>query len=563
MSNMKLLLAAALLSGRSLPTGALVLRQNDSDDVTAFEGFEEDSERRGKGKGNRKSKGKGKGKDRDVPRDPATAPGLDAGPPAGNEPSPVLGPGQTGRGNQIGVDPNNGGREGAPNEEPPPPPPPDPNQEPPMPPPPPGQERPPPPSRPRPETSVPVTSSSRTTEAARSTSLPLAVPVISSRPTVPAAPSSPTPVPSFAPPNSPQPNPSAPNIPQPFPQPSPPPSLPQSRLPPPPVPPASSPAPINPVLPPPLISNQPTVTLPAAQPTDARSGPTSFSAPAGPSSTSLTDSHGAMGGNNSQGIAGNRSLVIALSTVFSVLGVVLVVGAICLCYRYRRGRRPFGRRGDTPIDDEEIESWKACRTIEKSTTVIVDKTNSSGSIRKPASVIVYQNNTQSQQYQPRASTDTTGQRSLHHKRSMDKKSIEMPQTPVLARAPNARVGLTDDSVEGDVAFLPSPKRQNSRLSKLPPLSPRHGRHRSSRSSASVGSLRDHWYGYQTDLELSPRTSSDPYSYMPSSAHSDGRHKRLYTSSEQPPRLSLDEEFQMGGLSPRPFIRQSDIGVAVG
>ncbi|GJC87000.1 hypothetical protein ColLi_09838 [Colletotrichum liriopes] len=268
-----------------------------------------------------------------------------------------------------------------------------------------------------------------------------------------------------------------------------------------------------------------------------------------------------MGGNNSQGIDGNRSLVVALSTIFSVLGVVIVIGAICLCYRYRRGRRPFSHRGNSPIDDEEIESWKACRTIEKCTTVVVDEHDqhgSAGSVRKPASVIVYQNNIH---YQPRMSTDTAPH-SLYHKRSMDKKSIDIPQTPVLARAPNARVGLTDDTVEGDLAFLPSPKRQNSRLSKLPPLSPRHGRHRSSRSSASVGSLRDHWYGYHTDVELSPRTSTDPYARMPSSAHSDGKRQYVYSSSN-PPRLSLDDDYHLGGLSPRPLIRRSEIGLAVG
>lgn len=257
--------------------------------------------------------------------------------------------------------------------------------------------------------------------------------------------------------------------------------------------------------------------------------------------------------------------MIALSTVLSVVGVVLIVGAICLCYRYRYGRLPlsrrgpFSRRGITPIDDEEIESWKASRGIEKSTTIVVDKFDFPPPVRKPPSVIVYQNHNE---YQPRASSDVSP-RSLYHKRSMDNKSIELPHTPVLARAPNARVGLTDDAVEGDLAFLPSPKRQNSRLSKLPPLSPRHGRNRSSRSSASVGSLRDHWFGSQIDVELSPRTSADAYARMPSSAHSDGRHQRIYSDSSIPPRLSLDEEHRMGGLSPRPYPRRSEIGIAVG
>ncbi|KAK1992928.1 hypothetical protein LX36DRAFT_587465 [Colletotrichum falcatum] len=266
--------------------------------------------------------------------------------------------------------------------------------------------------------------------------------------------------------------------------------------------------------------------------------------------------------NTSQGIGGNRSLVIALGSVLSLLGVVIIAGAIYICYRYRRGRLPFSRRGNSPIDDEEIESWKACRTIEKCTTIVVDKHDENGpagSVRNPASMIVYQDNSR---HQPRMSTDTAP-RSLYHKRSMDKKSIDVPQPSVLARAPNARVGLTDDTIEGDLAFIPSPKRRNSRLSKLPPLSPRHRRHRSSRSSVSIGSLRDHWYGYHIDVELSSRASADPYTRMPSSAHSDGKHRHVYSSPSNPPRLSLDEEPRLGGLSPRPLFRRSEIGLAVG
>ncbi|WYZ42848.1 hypothetical protein EsH8_VI_000547 [Colletotrichum jinshuiense] len=469
MSRTKLVLAAAWLSGRSLPISALVLRQ-DTGDIDGYK----DGERQGKGKGKRKEP-----------------------PPPPENPTP---------------------------EQPPPPPPGE------GPPPPPPPESPAPPPR---ETTVPPPTSSTSLTPQRSTTTPLFVPAVStSQPTVPiAVSSSPTPARSFSPPNF------TPSVPQP-----------------------SSAVPVFiPVAPPPPTVNPQTQSLPTAQVTDAGSIPPTSLAPAAPSSTSLTDQHGAMNGNNSQGIGGNRSLVIALSTVLSSLGVVLIIGTIYLCYRYRRGRLPFGRRGNTPIDDEEIESWKACRTTEKRSTFIVDKHDSADSIRKPASVIVYQNHNQ---HQPRPSTDTAT-RSIYQKRSMDKKSIEIPHAPVQARAPNARVGLTDDAVEGDLAFLPSPRRPSSRLSKLPQMSPRHGRHRSSRSSASASSLRDHWFGYQTDVELSPRTSTDPYYRMPSSAHSDGKHQRIYSSSSNPPRISLDDEFYMSGLSPRPFPRQSEIGLAVG
>jgi hypothetical protein len=72
---------------------------------------------------------------------------------------------------------------------------------------------------------------------------------------------------------------------------------------------------------------------------------------------------------------------------------------------------------------------------------------------------------------------------------MDK---SLPQTPIQARAPNSRPGLTDESVPGDDPFImpQSPKRAAARLAKPPPLSfagafgPRvhHVRGRSSRSS---------------------------------------------------------------------------------
>ncbi|OHF01054.1 hypothetical protein CORC01_03621 [Colletotrichum orchidophilum] len=547
MSTTKLLSAVVWFSGLSLPTRALAPRDDTGD-------IENEEERQEKGESKGKSK-KGTGRE-GVPNVPATTPGLDTL-RTGTDFAPVLGPGTNNR------DPNNTNN-GAPayNEEPPPPPPPSenpqvpenpPNQEPPPPPPPPEEHPLPPPPPPSPETNAPSAppppASTTSVEARRSTITPGSSPVLStSRTPVHPVSSSPIPVRSFPPPVFSQPSVAPPIFPQPLPRLSSTPELPQS----------SSTTAIIVVAPPPTSTPQ-TTSPPPAQSTDAGSRPPNPPAPAAPSSTSLTDQHGAMSGNTSQGIESNRGLVIALSTVLSVLAVIIIIiGTIFFCHRYRRGRLPFSRRGNSPIDDEEIESWKACRTIEKCTTVVVDKHDSAGPIRKPASVIVYQNQNQ---YQPRPSTDTTPPRSLYHKRSMDKKSIEIPQTPVLARAPNARVGLTDDTVEGDLAFLPSPKRQNSRLSKLP--SPRRGRHRSSRSSASVGSLREHWYGYHTDTELSPRPSVDTYFRMPSSAHSDGKHQRVYSSPSHPPRLSLDEEYRMGGLSPRPFLRQSEIGLAVG
>jgi hypothetical protein len=252
----------------------------------------------------------------------------------------------------------------------------------------------------------------------------------------------------------------------------------------------------------------------------------------------------------------NRTLVITLSTVLSVVAFLIVFGSIFVCYRFRRGRLAVFKRGISPIDDEEIESWKANRGDEKYTSLNRnERHDSAASVKKPPSVIVYQNPAvarASGEHSPRFSAG----HSHHH-------SIDVPQTPVLARAPNSRPGLTDETVEGDDAYVPPPRRHPSRLSKLP--SPRHARTRSSRSSLSVGSCQA-WPGSPN----SPRASNEYSHYYPRTSHSyDRKHARIYSNSSIPPRLSFDDDFFVGGLSPRPLIRRSDftpeseIGRAIG
>lgn len=278
------------------------------------------------------------------------------------------------------------------------------------------------------------------------------------------------------------------------------------------------------------------------------------------------------------------TLVITLSTVLSVVGALLVVGALMICLKYRRRRIPFFARGISPIDDDEIATWKTSRE-EKAALAGAGaaagtrapgsgtyttrnpghgKHTSTSSVRKPPSVIVYQGR-HSQQL-PRPSGEGSP-RSIHHnspgsngRMSFDK---DLPQTPIQAVAPNARAGLTDEAVPGDDPFLPSPKRHPSRLSKVPPTmtSPRsnhaHTRTRSSRSSMrSFGG--DYGYYTNSDMELSPRTSNDYYNNMHYG------HSRVYSSSSIPPRLSFGEEGVVGGLSPRPLFRDNDmIGRAIG
>ncbi|KAK3310407.1 uncharacterized protein B0T15DRAFT_489090 [Chaetomium strumarium] len=346
--------------------------------------------------------------------------------------------------------------------------------------------------------------------------------------------------------------------------------------------------------------------------------PTGIATSPGPQTT--TDISNAIGpsndGDGDSDIASNRTLVIALSTVLSAVGLFLVIGAVLLCRRCRRRRRrlPFLPRGVSPIDDEEIERWKGNRSekggfhvgdtdieadgaLSKETSAPSPshaKHPSTSSVKKPPSVIVYSSPCNSQGL--RHSTDAESRRSFARdhpgyggKSSFDK---SLPQTPIQARAPNARAGLTDESVPGDAPFLPKPKRTPSRLSKASHGSAkerraRHARARSSRSSTR--SFGDYYYyhgsggggvggggsGAGSELELSLRLSHDrdhahivrhsshSRYYQPATPR--GSHSRVYSSSSIPPRLSFGDEVLYGGLSPaRPrFTGEAEIGRAIG
>lgn len=264
-----------------------------------------------------------------------------------------------------------------------------------------------------------------------------------------------------------------------------------------------------------------------------------------------------------------KIIVIVLATVVP-LTAITAVG----CFLYRRSRRRqrrflFLKRGITPIDDEEIESWRTDKSLEK--TPIIEatsnhaqdlerqrqlqqhqrqKSTSVSSVRKPPSVIIYNS--------PNPHEEISSPRSLHHKRS-----IYVPSTPPLARAPNSRPGLTDETVQGDDAFISPLKRQPSRLAKLPPSASRHGRTRGSRSSTvSAISPRDPWHGHYPDSVFGSRSSNE---YLPRANRSldiRRQHHRMH-SMISPSRMSFDDEVFLGGLSPRPLIRKSEIGRAIG
>lgn len=332
-----------------------------------------------------------------------------------------------------------------------------------------------------------------------------------------------------------------------------------------------------------------------------------------PTSTNSLDGTG-LASSSSDGIGANRTLIITLSTVLSTVALLLILAVVLLCRRRRRGRFSFLQRGVSPIDDDEIATWKVPRgekdlssgdglgvgeVVEAgptgSTTAAgamstpgaigtkrggTDSDGSRGtssevnnghrgkqastsSIKKPPSVIVYSNAHGKGGY--RHSTDDGSPRScasfdagptppFSRKMSLDK---ALPQTPIQAKAPNARVGLTDESVPGDDPFIASPRRQPSRLSKLPPGYPpsqrrTHVRARSSRSS--FRSYNEYAYG-GSEHDPSQRHSHDN---IPRTAH----WRRVYSSSSIPPRLSFSDDSMLGeNLSPRPLLAEYEIGRA--
>ncbi|KAH8881282.1 hypothetical protein GQ53DRAFT_788219 [Thozetella sp. PMI_491] len=277
-------------------------------------------------------------------------------------------------------------------------------------------------------------------------------------------------------------------------------------------------------------------------------------------------------GNGTSGVSDNQTLVITLSAVLSAVGALLIIGGVVLCWRYRQKRLPFFHRGISPIDDEEIATWKTPRR-EKAPVDDLDKADRFGAVgrrghakqastssRKPPSVIVYNN--AYGQGRPSVEGSPPGGYGYYGKISLER---DLPATPIQARAPNAVAGLTDESVPGADPFVSTPRRHPSRLSKAPPsvTSPRaaHTRTRSSRSSmrsfGDYGSYGGYGgYSGSSDVEFSPRGSQDHI--RPHHGHS-----RVYSTSELPPRLSLGDDGLVGGLSPRPLFPDEEIGRAIG
>ncbi|KUJ20407.1 uncharacterized protein LY89DRAFT_442736 [Mollisia scopiformis] len=239
----------------------------------------------------------------------------------------------------------------------------------------------------------------------------------------------------------------------------------------------------------------------------------------------------------------HQTLVIILSTVLGSVGLVLLAGALFLLYRFSRGQTPFGHRGASPINDDEIESWRRSGREKHQMT----PPDHGPAIRDVTSL-------------PLHSPAWTWAASPSSIRTVSANLSELHS--VVAKAPNARAGLTDEALPGADPFITPPKRQSSRLSKPPPG---HARTKSRRSSISTKSM---WSGRErssSDLKAKDRHSTwyDQDDEVISS------HIRTDNGSSSPGASDFFDGMPSGGLSPRPKSRprlyeisKEDIGRAI-
>ncbi|KAL2067196.1 hypothetical protein VTL71DRAFT_1620 [Oculimacula yallundae] len=253
----------------------------------------------------------------------------------------------------------------------------------------------------------------------------------------------------------------------------------------------------------------------------------------------MSSSSATPGGDKS---SSHNTLVIALAAVLGAVGLLLIGTVIFLLYRYRRGQLPFAHRGASPINDDEIASWR--RTGKEQKLTIPSPTY------RPAIREVADLHLKSPGWTWTASPSSIRTVSAH-----------ITDHQVQAQAPNARAGLTDEVVPGAEAFIPQPKRQSSRLAKRPPG---HSRTKSRRSSMSGRSL---WSPDRTSNDYIFREQASWYAVDGAAPSS---HFKTEQSSDTPGTSTFGEHVS-GGLSPRPERRakpweqevsREDIGRAI-
>ncbi|PQE06347.1 c2h2 transcription protein [Rutstroemia sp. NJR-2017a WRK4] len=183
----------------------------------------------------------------------------------------------------------------------------------------------------------------------------------------------------------------------------------------------------------------------------------------------------------------HQNLIIILACVLGALALIISGALIYIFIRYRRSRS-LAARGVTPIDDEEIESWRRSAQDRKSSFA---QEHSRSFEKEIGSRSYMDSNTIQMSHSPgwtwTASPTSSRSHSAFYPSGV---SSNIPDTPrffaqAFAQAPNARIGLTDETVPGAEPFIKPAKRQSSRLSKS---SPNHARSKSRRSSMSARSV---------------------------------------------------------------------------
>ncbi|KAI1174918.1 hypothetical protein F4777DRAFT_354208 [Nemania sp. FL0916] len=295
------------------------------------------------------------------------------------------------------------------------------------------------------------------------------------------------------------------------------------------------------------------------------------------------------------GTTSHETLVIVLSTVLGIFGLALIGFAFLWALRNRRRHRLFNR-GLTPIGDDEIETWKVSRAEKEEeagagsryTTSMPPHHQHASKDSTSSAKIQYQSQKGGGAGSNRPSTDAAlstrsymmGQQQ-HHSFSLD--LPRAPEPAVFARAPNARTGLTDETVPGDAPFVAvvgsssTVKRQPSRLhKKLPPSnthSPKNLSRASSRTRAARSNSHPEYYWNNSNSNGGSNGSSVNSSsfHEPGEGHGHNHnqhaHARIYSSSSIPPQISADEKDVYVGLSAPPSRRgtmaSEVIGQAIG
>lgn len=178
------------------------------------------------------------------------------------------------------------------------------------------------------------------------------------------------------------------------------------------------------------------------------------------------------------GSSTSKTTTVVLVIVFSAIGVTLLILALLLFKRYRHRQYPFhslaSLRAVTPIDDEEIDSWRRrgsnssreTKAMSQTSLSILTMTGRNGDLWPLPEI----------QRSPCYGQDT-GTTTL--KSPFLTYANEIPTSPSnaiqIAQAPNARFGLTTDIRAGDVAYISSTssmKRHSScsRSKRLPSFS---------------------------------------------------------------------------------------------